>query len=473
MLFRSLDGSLPTDPSQPAATTERNHGDHETTESSRSAADETQRQGAAESKRREDDPVGKQKKSASGEKTDSETEHGLETDKASRASKAKAESDAADKRIGEEKAQETIKGDAEKAKEAEGRKLIEDPGKSLSRLEGDPGSVENPGAEDAKASIGAGGGFTSESTPGEAARQKASLVGSAETKNDSTGTQDSPVKGAGDRGSTQEISKERGASLLSRESPREAPESDGAKNLRLREDGQTEGGGKESGKGGSRATVILRGNARNGDGGAQNGGGNQNSGHQDGFRFPADAGSRDALGADTTRGDAFRLDAGGLDASGRTANPGTSSLEGGRDIAPRHLHQQLKDFATGDVVRHARFVLKENAGGEIRLLLKPEQLGTVRVRLEVQDNRIAGRIIVENTTVRDAFEQTLSELQRAFREAGLETGSLEVTVGEDGQAAGQETMTKGRKTQAIEELEASVPTIVGELEEHRMINVYA
>ncbi len=251
-----------------------------------------------------------------------------------------------------------------------------------------------------------------------------------------------------------------------RELPRRPSQGEGRKGS-ISEGDRANGSEKESGKGAIRATVVNRSRS---NGQADEGGGNksalQDSSGRSEVRFvgeSSDSGRTESTGFDTARASTVPA----------TSSSNSSSLEGSRDLAPRHLQQQLKEFATGDVVRHARFVLKENAGGEIRLLLKPEQLGTVRVRLEVQDNRIAGRIIVENTTVRDAFEQTLSELHRAFREAGLDTGSLEVTVGQDGQASGERSAAKGRQARAIEELAESVPRIIGELEEPRIINVYA
>ncbi|MFW5842871.1 MAG: flagellar hook-length control protein FliK [Spirochaetota bacterium] len=252
------------------------------------------------------------------------------------------------------------------------------------------------------------------------------------------------------------------SNLSAREIPRNPLENGNRKGIRPAGE-EDAPGDKDAGKNTIRTTVVSR--SRNS--GETDASGGRQSALQD-FSGRSDPSvvkeASDGPRFDTPASEAARSGPG-------SAN--TSSLEGSRDVAPRHLQQQLKDFATGDVVRHARFVIRENAGGEIRLLLRPEQLGTVRVRLEVQDNRIAGRIIVENTTVRDAFEQTLSDLHRAFREAGLETGSLEVTVGEDGQASGRQSTAQGRRARAVEELAKSVPTVIGVLDEPRMISVYA
>ncbi len=260
------------------------------------------------------------------------------------------------------------------------------------------------------------------------------------------------------------------AGLAAREVPRQGTEGETARS-RNSEGERGVDGDKHDSKGAIRGTLIRRaGSSRDADASGSRGrGGNGDSPTHDG-RMQNVSETTQKRESPNGGGD-LRFAADGLRTE--AGRPGASTLEGGRDVAPRHLQQQLKDFATGDVVRHARFVVKENSGGEIRLLLRPKELGTVRVRLEVQDNRIAGRIIVENTTVREAFEQTLPELQRAFREAGLDTGSLEVSVGDHGEKAGEQHGGNAQRGRAIEELAESVPDVEGSFDEPRMLNVYA
>lgn len=90
----------------------------------------------------------------------------------------------------------------------------------------------------------------------------------------------------------------------------------------------------------------------------------------------------------------------------------------------RHLRESLNS----DIVKQAKFVLKDQGAGEIKLILKPESLGRVKIQLNLQENNIAGRIIVENSSVREAFEKNMASLQKALRESGYETEGLEVTV---------------------------------------------
>jgi flagellar hook-length control protein FliK len=71
--------------------------------------------------------------------------------------------------------------------------------------------------------------------------------------------------------------------------------------------------------------------------------------------------------------------------------------------------------------------------GQIRLNLKPETLGNVRIFLNLKQGHIAGRIIVENSSVREVFQQNLPHLSRAFEEGGLELDTLDVTVADSGE----------------------------------------
>ncbi|MDR1933510.1 MAG: flagellar hook-length control protein FliK [Spirochaetales bacterium] len=96
------------------------------------------------------------------------------------------------------------------------------------------------------------------------------------------------------------------------------------------------------------------------------------------------------------------------------------------------LLRRMREEANAQIVKSARFILTDKNEGEIRLVLKPESLGEVRIRLSMQDNLIGGRIFVENESVREVFEQNMPNLSSAFRESGFEMGSMNVSVGNGG-----------------------------------------
>jgi hypothetical protein len=99
-----------------------------------------------------------------------------------------------------------------------------------------------------------------------------------------------------------------------------------------------------------------------------------------------------------------------------------------RDLLARELRQNLND----DIVRHASILLRDGGEGTIRLALKPESLGNVKIRLEMAENKIAGKITVESDEALRAFEGEIRALEQAFRDSGFDGASLEMAVTADG-----------------------------------------
>jgi flagellar hook-length control protein FliK len=95
-------------------------------------------------------------------------------------------------------------------------------------------------------------------------------------------------------------------------------------------------------------------------------------------------------------------------------------------LLPARFQQALES----QVVRHATLVLREGSGnGELRLVLKPETLGNVRIKLSMTSGRIEGQIIVENSNIKELFDAALPGIQAGLREEGFGSAALEVAVG--------------------------------------------
>ncbi len=122
------------------------------------------------------------------------------------------------------------------------------------------------------------------------------------------------------------------------------------------------------------------------------------------------------------------------------------------------LLKNLKQQLNSDIVKNASIILKNQSSGEIRLVLKPEKFGTVRIWLNLQDNHIAGKIIVENNIVREAFENNLESLYRAFRENGFETSGLDVSLGRGrGETRREQERDNPMSAQGVKILDEHVP----------------
>ncbi|MDC7126783.1 MAG: flagellar hook-length control protein FliK [Spirochaetales bacterium] len=123
---------------------------------------------------------------------------------------------------------------------------------------------------------------------------------------------------------------------------------------------------------------------------------------------------------------------------------------------------QLKDSVNNQIVKQAGIVLKGDGTGEIKLIMKPESLGKVRIQLSLDNNHIGGRIIVENNIVKEIFESNLQNLYKAFGSEGFENGGLEVSVQGEGSQSENRNQNKGRSYggRAVQVLEDAVPEII-------------
>ncbi len=114
-----------------------------------------------------------------------------------------------------------------------------------------------------------------------------------------------------------------------------------------------------------------------------------------------------------------------------------------KEVLQAHLKQELNS----EIVKQTRFIINSETSGEIRLTLKPENLGSVRIKINLEDNHIAGKILVENNTVKEVFEQNMKNLQQAFRENGFESARMDVSVGNNNRGGDQKN-SSGRNSAA-------------------------
>ena len=79
-----------------------------------------------------------------------------------------------------------------------------------------------------------------------------------------------------------------------------------------------------------------------------------------------------------------------------------------------------------DLVQTGSIILKDNNAGTINLILNPEELGSVKIKLEISDNQITGKILVASKEAYDAFNQNLNLLKNAFIDSGFSAGGFDL-----------------------------------------------
>ncbi|TCW60310.1 flagellar hook-length control protein FliK [Treponema sp. J25] len=115
-------------------------------------------------------------------------------------------------------------------------------------------------------------------------------------------------------------------------------------------------------------------------------------------------------------------------------------LDGGKEVGKNShvpsfqsvLSQEVQQQLVSEMVHQASFIMKDGGEALIRLALKPESLGTVKIRLEMTENHITGRILVDTPEALRAFEQEMAQLEQAFREGGFAQAHLELGLSNGG-----------------------------------------
>ena len=102
-----------------------------------------------------------------------------------------------------------------------------------------------------------------------------------------------------------------------------------------------------------------------------------------------------------------------------------------RHITKADLIRELKDQGSVEILREAKILVKEGQSGEIKLVLRPQELGTVKINLILENKHIVGRIFVENNIVKEALQTAFGDLKEVFAQQGMELGALDVFVSQE------------------------------------------
>jgi flagellar hook-length control protein FliK len=154
---------------------------------------------------------------------------------------------------------------------------------------------------------------------------------------------------------------------------------------------------------------------------------------------------------------------------GRAQTPVLEASASPSRPAPAFEQRFIPEF-----VKQTGIILKEGGNGEIRLVLKPDNLGSIRIRLAVSESSLEGRIVVDNNSVKQLVESSLDNLKNALRMEGYQT-NLEVSVGHrrNGGGNGQTQPTVWSAGSGSEEFDRAVPLYLEMRPDYELVNVFA
>lgn len=90
------------------------------------------------------------------------------------------------------------------------------------------------------------------------------------------------------------------------------------------------------------------------------------------------------------------------------------------------LSQELQNNA-GELVKSGTMILKDGGKGSINLILHPESLGSVKIKLELSENVVEGKIIVYSEEAYKAFKESIGALKNAFAESGFQNSGFDLS----------------------------------------------
>jgi len=136
------------------------------------------------------------------------------------------------------------------------------------------------------------------------------------------------------------------------------------------------------------------------------------------------------------------------------------------NMLARELHQNFN----GDIVRHASMALRDGGESFIKLNLKPEHLGNVKILLEMTENKVTGIILVESEEALNAFRREIASLEQAFKDSGFADANLDLSLSSGGKNAWQEEEKNFASRRASSNYEDSLREI--ELETGVLFDIY-
>lgn len=87
-----------------------------------------------------------------------------------------------------------------------------------------------------------------------------------------------------------------------------------------------------------------------------------------------------------------------------------------------------KDSIIDQVIEHAKLLLKDDKS-EIKIKLKPEILGDLLLKVEVEKGVVAAKAIVDNYKTKEIIEANFIQLRESLKEQGFDIKTFEVFVG--------------------------------------------
>lgn len=107
----------------------------------------------------------------------------------------------------------------------------------------------------------------------------------------------------------------------------------------------------------------------------------------------------------------------------------SSEFQKASDVLSSQFAKKFSQNIGGEILTEAKMFNGINGTKDIKLIIKPEELGTVRINLKFSENNIDAKIFVSNELTKSAIENSVNSLVESLQKGGLSLNSIEVSSG--------------------------------------------
>lgn len=102
----------------------------------------------------------------------------------------------------------------------------------------------------------------------------------------------------------------------------------------------------------------------------------------------------------------------------------------GMPLKSQPVQSPIARDVVNQITERIKFDVK-GAVSEIRMLLKPENLGEISLKVLTENGIVTAQLLADNQKIKEIIEANLNELKEALSEQGINVSELSVSVGQD------------------------------------------